>query len=123
MPTKPLACSTVAQSERYDHPSRPCGESLNRGQRAMTSWGHYRSSDDVRRTTALIPQADLAGSRHDVREMPTSDICTAAKRWRQFLSLYCSISSSALASSVGGISMPSPLAVCKLMTNSNSVDL
>jgi len=32
----------------------------------MTARGQYRSSDDVHRTTALTPQADLAGSRHDV---------------------------------------------------------
>jgi hypothetical protein len=32
-----------------------------------------QSSDDAPRATALIPQADLAGSRRDVSEVPDSD--------------------------------------------------
>jgi len=39
-----------------------CGISIS----PMSQMGQIRSSDDVRRTTALTPQADLAGSRHDV---------------------------------------------------------
>jgi len=69
---------------------------------------------DVRCTTALPPEADVHARSCYVAFVPISDICSTAN---------CdySITSSARASSVGGTSRPSALAVFKLMTKSNFV--
>jgi hypothetical protein len=40
----------------------------------FNSIGQYRSFDDIRCTTALTLEADLAGSRRDVSEVPLSDM-------------------------------------------------
>jgi len=39
------------------------GRQVTDAKREMTALGQIRSSDDVRRTTALTLEADLAGSR------------------------------------------------------------
>jgi len=77
--------------------------------------GQTRTSADVCDTTASPPEADMTGSPSDVAEVPHPDSCTAAN------SACYSITSSARASSVGGISMPSDLAVFRLIVNSNLV--
>jgi hypothetical protein len=41
--------------------------------------GLSQSSDDVRRMTALIPQADVAGSRRDVSEVPEAALSRCSK--------------------------------------------
>jgi hypothetical protein len=43
----------------------------------MSQMGQLRSSEDVRRTTALTLEADLAGSRRDVSDVPGRDILAA----------------------------------------------
>jgi hypothetical protein len=77
--------------------------------------GTSQTSDDVRRTTALTPKAGLPGSRRDVSQVPKAAVSKAARQ-----TIY-SITSSARASSVGGTSRPSALAVPTLMTSSNFV--
>src|SRR5215510_10089072 len=74
---------------------------------------HIRSAGSG--TTASPLKADMPDSPRDVAEGPTADSCSAANR------LAYSITSSARASSVGGTSMPSVLAVCRLIRNSNRV--
>jgi len=41
---------------------------------AKSALGQLRSSEDVRRTTDLTLEADLAGSRGDVSEVPAGDL-------------------------------------------------
>jgi hypothetical protein len=42
--------------------------------RLTAALGQLRSSEDVRRTTALTLEADLAGSRRDVSDVPQAEI-------------------------------------------------
>jgi hypothetical protein len=70
-------------------------------QHEVPEWGQYRSADDVRRTTALTPQADLAGSRHGVRDVPKPAVSDRDKR-RNY-----SITSSARNKSDVGMDIPS----------------
>jgi hypothetical protein len=74
-----------------------------------------RPSGDVRCTTALPPKAEVHPRSCYVAFVPQGDICSAARN-----PVY-SITSSARASSDGGTSRPSTLAVVKLMTRSNLV--
>ena len=77
-------------------------------------WVKSRHSAATFVMSALPPKADIGSTCQDVRFVPKADI------------LHCgrdcySITSSARASSVGGISRPSALAVVRLMTRSNLV--
>src|SRR5262249_23494008 len=63
------------------------------------------------RMSALPPKADITENRRHVRYVPSTDSCSAANR------LY-SITSSARASSEGGMLRPRALAVLALITNS-----
>src|SRR5258707_5572835 len=82
--------------------------------RFYTVWVRLGHCGNVRCTTALPPKADVHPRCCYVAFVPISDICSAAN---------CdySITSSARASSVGGMSRASALAVCRLTTNSNLV--
>jgi hypothetical protein len=65
--------------------------------------------------SALARKADIASLPRYVRSVPIGDIMHRSKDGRY------SITSSARASSVGGISRPSVFAVLRLMTSSNLV--
>ena len=66
--------------------------------------------------SALLPKADIAGRCLDVRFVPKADILRCGKRRRY------SITSSARMSSVGGMVIPSALAVWRLIIVLNLVD-
>ena len=70
----------------------------------------------LRTMSALPPKADIGTQSRDVRFVPKADILRCGKERRY------SITSSAIASTPGGIVRPSALAVFALMTNSNLVD-
>jgi hypothetical protein len=65
--------------------------------------------------SAMPRISNITRTSGDVRDVPGSDICTAAKA-------PYSITSSAMDSSPDGTSMPSARAVWRLMANSNLVD-
>ena len=66
--------------------------------------------------SALPPKADIAERDRHVRFVPKADKVQCSKMYRY------SIISSASAERLGGTSMPSALAVLRLMTSSNLVD-
>jgi hypothetical protein len=74
------------------------------------------SGSVTQRSSKTAAKGRLLRSR---RERPSR--CRAAESRDELASPHHSITSSARASSIGGISRPSALAVCKLMTNSNLV--
>jgi hypothetical protein len=82
----------------------------------MSEKGHSRRFDHVRSMSALARFADLTQSARDVREVPEPDMSTCSKRCARMRGY--SITSSARASTVVGISRPSALAVLRLITNS-----
>src|SRR5215472_14608161 len=69
----------------------------------MSALGQKRTSEKARLMSALPPKADMDQHGRDVRFVPKADICGAAKR--------PPITSSARASSDGGISRPNASAV------------
>src|SRR5262249_32660113 len=73
--------------------------------------GQVHEHTDAPRTLALLRAC---------RERPRC--CRAAEKRDEVAAAHYSITSSTLASSCGGTSRPSALAVCRLMTNSNFVD-
>ena len=69
-------------------------------------------------------EAEILVLRHQLNVLhrrPTQFPTGSTAKKRNEVPPFHSISSSALASSVGGTSMPSVLAVCELMTNSNLI--
>ena len=71
----------------------------------MSALGQKRTSKRVRVMSAIPPKADIGTQSCDVRFVPKADIlhCSIERRY--------SITSSAVASSVGGTVRPSALAV------------
>src|SRR5215831_6275461 len=83
-----------------------------------TAGPYIGSGADIARhqaNVALPPKADKLQTFRDVRLVPKADICAAGK-----MTAY-SITSSASASTPGGIVRASALAVLRLITNSNLV--
>src|SRR5262249_60795396 len=75
----------------------------------MSALGQKQTLQRILVMSALPPKADIGGACRDVRYVPKADIAPH------------SIISSARADNVGGTSMPSALAVLRLMTSSNLV--
>src|SRR6516164_2928693 len=82
----------------------------------MSALGQKRTSEDIQSMSALPPKADIGTHSRNVRFVPKADILHCGKE-RPY-----SITSSARARSIGGISRFSERAVWRLMTNSNLVD-
>src|SRR5882672_3607820 len=78
----------------------------------MPAWGQKRPNGDVRAESAVPRTADIGGRGWQVSCVPQPDSCTAAKNNDH------SITSSARASTVAGMSRPSALAVLRLITSS-----
>src|SRR3979490_751379 len=88
---------------------------------ATSALGQKRPRDAVRLGSALPRTADLDRQVRQVRLGPQSDSCTATNNAHGCNESIYSITSSARASSIGGTSRPSALAVLRLITNSNLV--
>jgi hypothetical protein len=82
----------------------------------MSSVGQKRFKRDVGVESALPQTADIGRRGRQVRSVPQPDSCTATKQH------HYSITSSAVASNVGGTVRPSILAVSALITSSNLLD-
>src|SRR5262249_27520953 len=82
---------------------------------AMSALGQEQSSLRHSAMSASPLKADIASAPRNVRFLPKADKRTATKKHNY------SITSSAIASSLSGISRPSALAVLRLMMSSNLV--
>jgi len=85
------------------------------GQPPMSALGQKQTFNDGCAMSALPPKADIGTQSWNVRFVPKADILRCGKEHRY------SITSSARASSAGGISRPMVLAVFRLRTRSNLV--
>jgi hypothetical protein len=89
----------------------------------MSDVRHERHFGDFRGTSAYPPRLAVKA------DIPDRQVCATTRREQsqqdasEKASPTYSITSSASASSVGGISRPIVLAVCRLMTNSNLLTL
>jgi hypothetical protein len=82
----------------------------------MSALGQKRTLRCVVTMSALPPKADINWVHHHVRFVPKADMVRCGERHRY------SITSSAVASSSGGMLRPNALAVLRLITNSNFAD-
>src|SRR6516225_1247807 len=78
----------------------------------MSAWRQKRTLEYVRAMSALPPKADIGTQPWNVRFVPEADIPRCGRNWRY------SITSSARASTAGGMVRPSTFAVFRLTTSS-----